>query len=53
MTVRVYDHKLKRHRVLKRAHICTSGRGGCLRSCRGLGYTWYWCSRYSYAPKGQ
>lgn len=50
MSMRVYDHKLKRHRVLARAHRCTTGRGGCLRWRRSLGRMFYWCARYSYAP---
>jgi hypothetical protein len=47
--VKVYDHKLKRVRMLKREHVCTSGKGGCLRVTRMFGLSFPYCARYSYA----
>lgn len=49
--IRVYDHKLRRHRMLKREHVCTRGKGGCLRVVWMFGLPFPYCVRYSYAPQ--
>lgn len=51
--IRVYDHKLKRVRVLKREHVCRGGKGGCLRVQYMFGLPFSWCARYSYAGDRQ
>lgn len=47
--IRVYDHKWKRVRTLKREHVCRRGKGGCLRVTYMFGLPFAWCARYSYA----
>ena len=45
--IRVYDEKLKRVVTLRKEHICTTGKGGCLRVDHSFGLPFPRCARYS------